>query len=491
MKALSLGTIAFLTVAMGSFALHAQGADPSGPAGPSNPSTQAAQAVSAQSSAAASQEPAQAHQPGSGVRIVRLSQTRGEVQLDRDIARGYEAAFPNLPIVERAKLKTAEGVAEIEFEDSSTLRVTPNSIVEFPLLRRNPDGSTQSTVHVVQGLVFVSMANSKGNEFKVIFGQRQLLLAPSAHMELSVADSASRLAVLDGSVQLQDPSGATTTSISKKHSLFLDPTNSAPPTSIAKMEKTPFDDWDKTAVSYQKQYASSSAYGTSGGSYGISDLNYYGGFVSLPGCGSVWRPYFASASWDPFANGTLAWYGGGAGYSFVSPYPWGWTPYHSGSWQMCNSGGWGWHPQGSGFVGLANTVKAHAPVHSPVRGPGQPLSPLDRPPSLVALNSRPLAVSRLTDAETFTFRQDSAGLGIPRQVMGRLSGLSNTVAHQGTFAASVATSASIAPGRAAAGPSMVSSQRAAGPTAASGMMSASSASHGGAGASSTASSGHR
>ena len=79
---------------------------------------------------------------GSSVRIIRLSQVDGEVQMDRDIGRGYEAAYTNLPIVQQSRLKTGEGVAEVEFEDNSTLRLTPHSSVEFAELRLNSDRST-------------------------------------------------------------------------------------------------------------------------------------------------------------------------------------------------------------------------------------------------------------------------------------------------------------------------------------------------------------
>ena len=377
------------------------------------------------------------HEPGTGVRIVRLSQTRGQVQLDRNVDRGFEAAFTNMPITEHAQIKTAEGVAEIEFEDNSTLRLTPNTVVDFPQLRRTSSGSTLSAVHVTQGLVYVSLANTKGNQFSLSYGQRQIALDPSAHIQLSVGATESRLAVLDGAVQLEDPSGATVASVGKKHSLFLDPASTAPPASIAKMEKTPYDDWDKTATDYHKQYAKASAYGASSAFYGVSDMNYYGSFVNLDGCGSVWRPYFASAGWDPFANGVMAYYSG-AGYSFVSPYPWGWTPYHSGNWQMCGASGWGWRPDGS-FVGLANAAKAHHPIHEP----GQPLPVTSLRASIVAVNTKPLTASQASPSQAFAFRQDSAGLGVPRQVFGDLKEISTNVQHQGSFVVPVAAPAGI------------------------------------------------
>ena len=59
----------------------------------------------------------------SQARIVRLSQVDGDVQIDRNIGRGYEKAFINLPITQGAKLRTgSDARAEIEFEDGSTLR---------------------------------------------------------------------------------------------------------------------------------------------------------------------------------------------------------------------------------------------------------------------------------------------------------------------------------------------------------------------------------
>ena len=45
----------------------------------------------------------------------------------------------------------------------------------------------------------------------------------------------------------------------------------------------------------------------------------------------MWQPYLVGAGWDPFMNGAWMWYPG-AGYTWVSAYPWGWTPYRYGSW---------------------------------------------------------------------------------------------------------------------------------------------------------------
>ena len=51
----------------------------------------------------------------------------------------------------------------------------------------------------------------------------------------------------------------------------------------------------------------------------------------MPGYGMMWQPYLVGAGWDPFMNGAWMWYPG-AGYAWISSYPWGWTPYRYGSW---------------------------------------------------------------------------------------------------------------------------------------------------------------
>src|SRR5271167_1904347 len=50
--------------------------------------------------------------PGdSHVRIVRLSDVKGTLSLDRKTGNGFEATMPNMPIVEGEKLRTADGYA--------------------------------------------------------------------------------------------------------------------------------------------------------------------------------------------------------------------------------------------------------------------------------------------------------------------------------------------------------------------------------------------
>ena len=393
----------------------------------------------------------------SKVRIVRLSEVRGAVQLDRNTGRGYEPTLANLPIVEHSRLQTGMGIAEVEFEDNSTLRVAPGSTVEFTQLGRLPDGTTTSSVRLVKGTAYVSLLKTRGNQFNLLFGQQNIQLPPNSHIRLQTDGTLATLAVLDGTVRIDGSAGPT--DVSKKNTATFYLLNQAEPTLAKNIVPGALDAWDKTAAQSHSQPVANTAFG-SPYSYGLGDMMYYGAFTNVAGCGSMWRPYFASAAWDPYSNGVWAWYQG-AGYSWVSPYPWGWTPYHFGNWSYCSGAGWGWQPGGS-WNGLNNAtaiVSGGGGGVGSTGGPGRlPPRPIRPPapgePTVRAFNQRPVVRSEAT-ADSFVFRRDSAGLGVPREGLGKLNRLSQDTVTRGTATTPVYFSAPSSPagnGRPANGP---------------------------------------
>jgi hypothetical protein len=81
-------------------------------------------------------------------------------------------------------------------------------------------------------------------------------------------------------------------------------------------------------------------------------------------------------------------------------------------------------------MGLANY---NSPANSPA-GFNHPLKPTRAPSAgqaaLVPVNRQPLAASGLNGHDTFVFRKDSAGLGVPRGTLGKLNSFSGqTVQH--------------------------------------------------------------
>jgi hypothetical protein len=375
----------------------------------------------------------------SKVRIVRLSEVKGTVLLDRNIGRGFEPAVTNMPIVEKSRLQTGDGIAEVEFEDNSSLRLGPHSLVEFPQLERLPGGATASSAELVKGMVYVSLLKTRGNEFSLLFGQQKLELPPASHVRLHVDGAEAKLAVLDGTLRIDGtsggPSGAMDVSKNKTITFNLQAQAQAQPTVARNVESySELDSWDQKDARYHAQTVPVSALNSSPYAYGLDDMGYYGGFMNAGGCGSMWRPYFASAAWDPYSNGAWAWYQG-AGYSWVSPYPWGWTPYHYGSWAFCPGVGYGWQPGGA-WNGL-NNVAANGPVITgPVNGPiNSPIRPLRPPlrgePTLTVVNLKPLVRSEASE-DSFVARRDSAGMGIPREGLGNLDKLSQRALDRGS-----------------------------------------------------------
>lgn len=370
------------------------------------------------------------HAPGESLaRIVRLSQERGMVQMDRSTGNGFEAASPNMPVVQGVRLRTGDGLAEVEFEDNSSLRLTPDTEVDFPQLKLK-DGAKVTVVDVKRGSVYVSMATTRDNSFQVQFAGHTLTLSPSAHVHLFAGNPETRLTVISGEAHVEGGDGVAVAT--KKQTITFDSAGAKPPQVAKGLIHADYDEWDKNEVDYQKRYALVSSVTGSPYGYGLADLNYYGSFADS-GCGQMWQPYFAGAGWSPYSAGLWAWYPG-AGYSWVSMYPWGWTPFHSGEWAYCRGTGWGWRPTG-GWNGISNLQRLRLTGNGGGTPIKPPAPPRPRQPTItVARASGPLPISGVQPSGQFIFNRDSAGIGVPRGAFTHLDKISANVAQHGTVA---------------------------------------------------------
>lgn len=367
----------------------------------------------------------------SQVRIVRLGDVQGDVQIDRNTSQGFEKAFLNLPITQGVRLRVGkEGRAEVEFEDGSTLRIAPDTVVDFPQLSLRDSGTKATVVHLQEGTVYLNFVGNKDQDFTVAFAHEKLSFTQSAHLRIGMADTVATVAVFSGDVRVEGDAGPM--SLSKNQTASFD-LSSGDQSKLAKeIEPAPYDAWDKQQDQYQKQYAKSGSYSSySPYAYGTSDLNYYGNFINAPGYGTLWQPYFAGAGWDPFMDGAWAFYPG-FGYSWVSGYPWGWVPYHYGSWTYLPAYGWAWQPGGT-WTGWSQPRIIHPPSNfllpKPPSGTGQGTIMVNHgaPPI------QPGKSNRLNISST------SAGLGIPRGGVKNLDQLSRMAQQHGFAEARVHT----------------------------------------------------
>jgi len=357
----------------------------------------------------------------SNVRIVRLSYIEGGVEIDRNTGQ-FEKAITNLPITTGAKLRTeADGRAEVELEDGSTVRLGSNTAVQFPQLSLRDSGVKASTIEVQNGTAYVEFSGAKGNELSVRFADQRIELTQAAHLRIICGQQGQSVAVFKGNIQVEGPSG--TVQVKKNQTATLDPSANAPV--IAKeVEPEPLDSWDKQQSQYQQRYASNSYDNYSPYRYGTSDLAYYGTFFNAPGYGMLWQPYFVGAGWDPFMDGAWA-FTPGFGFGWVSGYPWGWVPYHYGSWVFLPGYGWAWQPGGVWRPWYSQPQLVRAPTG--FRPPQPPTTIATRGTTIVGVNRGPASSPASRSGNKILIRTNSAGLGVPRGQVSDLAKVSRQV----------------------------------------------------------------
>ena len=356
----------------------------------------------------------------SHIRIVRLSNVEGNVQMDRNTGQGFEKAFLNMPVVQGAILSTMNDArAEVEFEDGTTLRLTPNSTLEFAELTLRDSGARASTLNLKTGQMYVNYRSSKNEEFTLMFATEKVKLAEEAHLRIDVEDKSAEVAVFKGDVNVEGASG--TAEVLKGKTATFDLADGDKFTIAKNIEEDPFDAWDKQQAKYHDEYARSAANGNYPYGYGVSDLNYYGSYSNVPGYGMMWQPYFAGAGWNPFTDGAWMFYPG-IGYTWVSAYPWGWMPYMYGAWNFVPSYGWMWAP--GGWNGWNNVPV----VNNPPNRFTKPLPPV-RGTTTVMVGQGMSAMAAMPPRRVLV-QSGSAGLGVPRGA-GNLQKVSHQVERSG------------------------------------------------------------
>jgi len=170
---------------------------------------------------------------------VRLTDVRGAVQIDRNTGQGLEKALLNLPITQDATLHTASGLAEVELEDDSTLRIIPVTTIAFPQLELPASGAMASSVNLLEGTIYVNLAGAKNNEFTLTFGFQKLTLMPPSHIRLHLGHTKATLAVFNGNVQVEGPSGMTV--VGKNKTLTFDLVGQNQPTLAKHVAQNDYD----------------------------------------------------------------------------------------------------------------------------------------------------------------------------------------------------------------------------------------------------------
>ncbi len=356
------------------------------------------------------------------IRAVRLSNVVGSVQILAGTETQFSQAYPNMPLLQGSTLKTGEdGRAEVQLEDGSMIRLTPNSSAAMTVLGRDSQGNTKTEVDLLSGLSYVEMKGTANHRFVVHFNGNEVISPAPVKFRVNLDGNPVEFAVLDGSAHLSNGT-AYAVDVHANETVRFDPGDS---TRYFLAQGIDPDSWDQWNVDRDQAMGQMAAQETreaigsgNAGAAGVSDLDYYGNWYSSNNGTSFWVPDGAGAGWDPYGSGYWGYYGGAGGYVWISGYPWGWLPYRCGTWNYFNSfNSWGWIPAGtcwSGYNGWNNWYPYSGIGNLPPRYHllPRPTNPIVHP--LPGGGMRPLkassliAVDRGPEATTLTPRVGAA-----------------------------------------------------------------------------------
>ncbi len=294
--------------------------------------------------------------PTANVRVVRLSDVEGAVQVVLGNGTQFSSAVMNMPLTQGSRIETGQdGRAEIEFEDGSVARITPNSSLNLTQLGTSATGALDTTLKQPSGLVYYELRSDAQTSFTVAFDQRTVMPTINSTFRVDLGATPPDLAVIDGGVQVHGASNGYLAEVRQNQTIQFKPSNGSNYTIAQGIVPNGFDDWnDQRDQEAAKEAANQTPARVQqgGGSImeaGWGSLDSYGGWYPMPGYGNVWQPYGAGPGFDPYGYGAWADMGMGMGMSWISGYPWGWLPFHYGMWSYIGGFGWGWMPGAYGM----------------------------------------------------------------------------------------------------------------------------------------------
>lgn len=289
------------------------------------------------------------------VRAARLAYFQGEVTVRRAERAGGDPALPNMPLGEGARLSTGvDGQAEIEFEDGSLLRVTPQSSVLLSRLRSDAGGGFETQVSLLHGLMYAELRATTRYAYRIEAGIDTVTPLANATIRITLDQPPAEVAVLDGMAHVEQAAGGYRVDVGKGEALQGEAAVGGRYFLTQRIEHNSWDDWNEEreqAAADQLAARTTARDGFAGDQgYGWSDLDANGTWFDA-GQGPVWQPFDATVSgFDPYGYGSWV-YTTGPGYVWSSGYAWGWTPFRCGSWSYWQDFGWGWVPAGGCGVG--------------------------------------------------------------------------------------------------------------------------------------------
>ena len=347
--------------------------------------------LSAPSIANGAQEATPSQQPDPSARAARLSYVEGDVQITRFNQVLAQPALANTPLFEGTVVSTSEdGQAELQFDDGTVARISPNSSLKITALRQQ-GGTTKAEMQLENGLGYFELqGDTSASRMTVRFVDNAVTANGFAVFRLNLDNPPGELAVFSGNTHLVH-GNTLSLDLHGGESVALNATDPNLYNLAESIEPDSWDAWNSdrdqqlTSQGAARTVASNSEPNSSNPAWGDLDAN--GNWYNVPGQGYVWSPSEASAGdWDPYGCGSWV-YNPPYGYIWVSCESWGYLPYSMGYWNFYDGFGWGWTP-GYGYPwwctggwgwNIGNRPVRYQPPHRPHGGPiASPVQPIRR-----------------------------------------------------------------------------------------------------------------
>ena len=271
------------------------------------------------------------------VRVARVGELDGKVEVQLQAADAWRPAVRNMPLVERTWVRTANAArVEMELDDGSVLRLSSDALCELSDYTRLSTGQRVSVLSIDHGVAYFTGEPDRRDAVILVVPGAQATIHTGTRLRLEARDDASQISVLEGKVRFSSP--VAEMDLSEGETARVENASRARFFLYREIAPLESDRWNEQR---DKALAATGSAGHAPGlRYGLADLDTGGSWMQTGDLGVVWKPK-VTAAWTPYHDGQWLWYDE-LGYTWIANESWAGCRFTTGAgWMRAASVGCG------------------------------------------------------------------------------------------------------------------------------------------------------